>query len=125
MKIKIAKFDKDIEPNVNTATCLEFVLSWGAVSDDTASLLRVHAAAIGVVMDEYNLLPAYKPERDKILIYGYKCLNRLLDQKVQTDEIYAAGGVALSYMLERIPKQEKVKEKEDFFYSQDQESKDT
>lgn len=125
MNIKLAKFDKVVKPNINTASCLEFVLTWGQVSEDTAGLLRVHAGAIGVALDEYQLLPAYKPERDKILNYGFKCLERLLDQGVSTDEIYKAGGQVLQYMLERIPKQKEVEKKESFFSSPKQESKDT
>ena len=124
MKIQIGKFQKDIEPNISIATCLEFVLIWGSASDDSASLLRVHASAIGVALEDYALLPSYKPERDKILVYGYKCLDRLLSQNVSTDEIYSSGAKILSMMLDRILKQKEVKEKEDFFCSPEEEIKD-
>lgn len=125
MKIKLGSFEKEFEPQINIATCLEFVLVWGESSDDSASLLRLHSAALGVALEQFAMLPRYKPETDKIKPYGYKVLDRLVTKNVTSSEIFAAGGVVLQYMMSKIPNQKKVEEKEDFFYSADQEDKDT
>lgn len=117
MEIKLSKFEKKVEYNVDIATALEFVLCWGESSDDTVQLLRINAAAIGVALDSFGILPQFKPEKDKIFVYGRRILERLLEKGVTTQEIYESGSVVLSEMLNHIPKQEKVEEKEDFFCS--------
>ena len=83
-------------------------------------MLRIHSAAIGVALDEFAMLPKYKPESDAIKPYGYKILERLLSKNVTSAEIFAAGGAVLALMMSKIPSQEKVEEKEDFFSSTDQ-----
>ena len=125
MKIELGKFSKDFEPDISIATCLEFVLVWGESSEDSASLLRVHAAALGVALEPFAMLPRYKPESDKIKSYGYKVLERLVSKNVSSGDIFSSGGEVLKYMMTRIPDQKKVEEKEDFFYSPEQEDKDT
>lgn len=121
MKIKLAQFDKEVEYKIDLATALEFVLCWGESSEDTIQLLRLNAAAIGVALDEYAVLPKYRPEKDKIFVYGRKVMERLLEKKVTSQEIYESGSSVLIEMLSHIPKQEKVEEKEDFFCSPEQE----
>lgn len=121
MKIKLSKFEKDVEYNCDLATALEFILCWGESSDDTVQLLRLNAAAIGVALDSFAILPKYRPEKDKIFVYGRKVLERLLEKKVSSQEIYQAGSTILTEMLSHIPQQDKVEEKEDFFYSPEQE----
>lgn len=125
MKLKLNKFEKEFVPEINIATCLEFVLVWGESSDDSAALLRVHSAALGVALEPFAMLPRYKPESDKIKSYGYKVLERLVSKNVSSGEIFEEGGKILKHMMAMIPDQKKVEEKEDFFYSPEQEDKDT
>ena len=120
MNIKLGNFQRDIELNIELATCLEFTLTWSDSVDDPSSLVRINAAALGVVLDEFALLPSYKPERDKILIYGFKVLQRLLEKNVPLADIYSSGTKALSAMAERMPKQESIDDKKDFFHSPEQ-----
>lgn len=117
MKIKLSKFEKDVEIKKDLATFLEFILVWGDSSEDTVSLLRINAAAVGVALDSFAILPKYRPDKDEIKSYGRKVLQRLLEKKVSTEEIYTAGSAILTYMLSNLPSSDKVEEKEDFFYS--------
>ena len=121
MEIKLGKFEKDVKYNCDLATALEFVLCWGESSEDTIQLLRLNAAAIGVALDSFAILPRYRPEKDKIFVYGFKVLERLLEKKVSSQEIYQAGSIVLTEMLKHIPQRDKVEEKEDFFCSPEQE----
>lgn len=122
MNIKLANFDKDIELKADIATCLEFTLVWADAVDDTASLVRINAAAIGVALDSYSILPSYKPERDKILNYGYKVLQRLLEKNVGLQDIYNAGTKILSSMSGKLPQRDEIEDKKDFFHSPKQET---
>tara|TARA_B100000085_G_C18519373_1_gene503052 strand:- start:242 stop:610 length:369 start_codon:yes stop_codon:yes gene_type:complete len=120
MKIKLQKFEKDVEIKTDLATFLEFILVWGESSEDTVSLLRVNSAAIGVALDSFGILPKYRPEKDEIKSYGRKILDRLLQKQVSTEEIYVAGSTILTHMLSKLPSSEEVEQKEDFFCSEDQ-----
>tara|TARA_R100000406_G_scaffold68216_1_gene48610 strand:- start:2571 stop:2939 length:369 start_codon:yes stop_codon:yes gene_type:complete len=122
MKIKIGKFEKDIEPEFELATCLEFTLIWADSIDDSANLIRINAAAIGIALDSYSILPQYKPEKDKILGYGRKILQRLLEKNVTPKDIYSSGTEILTSMSKQLPNQETIDEKKDFFHSPKQET---
>lgn len=122
MKIKLGTFEKDVEPKFDIATCLEFTLTWADAVDDTADLLRINAASIGVALDSFAMLPSYKPEKDKILVYGRKVLERLLDKKVPPNDIYIAGTDILTAMSKQLPSQETIEDKKDFFPSPEQET---
>ena len=103
MKLKLGNFDREIEFKCDLATALEFVLIWSESSDDTVELLRLNAASIGVALDSFSMLPKYKPEKDKISVYGRTVLSRLLESKVSTSQIYESGSKILSAMMEMIP----------------------
>jgi len=117
IKITLGNYQKDVEKPTDLATCLEFTLSWGEASDNNVDLLRVCSAALGVALDKEALLPKYRPERDKINIYGRKVLGRLLDQKVSSSDIFQSGSAVLQAMAAAIPQKEEVEEKKDFFHS--------
>lgn len=120
MNIKLGNFEKEIDFAPDLATCLEFIILWGESSEDTVQLLRLNSAAVGVALDHLAILPKYRPERDKIHVYGRVILQRLLEKNVPSEDIYKAGSQVLTKMLSCIPSQDKVEEKEDFFCSPDQ-----
>ena len=122
MRIKLGSFDKDVELKNDLATSLEFALIWGDAVDDSSELVRINAAAIGVALDSFALLPAYKPERDKILVYGRKVLSRLLEKNVPVEHIYSEGTKILTAMSALLPKRQHIEEKKDFFHSPEQET---
>jgi len=117
IKIKLSKFERDVELKKDLATFLEFILVWGDSSEDTVSLLRINSAAVGVALESFGILPKYRPDKDEIKSYGRKVLERLLEKNVSTEEIYQAGSAVLTYMLKQLPSSDQVEEKEDFFYS--------
>ena len=117
IKIKLSKFEKDVEIKKDLATFLEFILVWGDCAEDTVSLLRINSAAVGVALDSFGVLPKYRPDKDEIKSYGRKVLERLLEKNVSTEEIYTSGSAVLTHMLSQLPSVDKVEEKEDFFYS--------
>mgnify|MGYP003150375864 CR=1 FL=1 len=121
MNIKLGKLQREITPTFDLATCLEFSLVWADTVDDSSLLVRINAAAIGVALDSLSILPAYRPERDKILVYGRKVLARLLEKKVPVQEIYSEGTKILTAMSDRLPKRENIDEQKDFFPSPEQE----
>ena len=122
MKIKLGNFNKEIEPKFNIATSLECTLVWSDSIDDSASMIRINAAACGIALDSFALLPSYKPEKDKILSYGFKILQRLLEKNVPVEEIYQSGTIILSTMSESLPKRQNIDDKKDFFLSPDKET---
>ena len=117
IKIKLSKFERDVELKKDLATFLEFILVWGDSSEDTVSLLRINSAAVGVALESFGILPKYRPDKDEIKSYGRKVLERLLEKNVSTEEIYQAGSAVLTRMLKQLPSSDQVEEKEDFFYS--------
>ena len=120
MNIRIGNFNRDIPEKFPLATSLEFSLLWADSIDDSSHLVRINAAAIGVALDSTNLLPAYRPERDKILVYGRKILERLLEKNVPVEDIYREGTKILTAMSSSLPQREAVDEKKDFFPSAEQ-----
>lgn len=122
IKIQLGEYRKEIEKIDDLATCLEFTLTWGESSDDNVDLLRVCSAAIGVALDKEALLPKYRPERDKIISYGRKVLERLLLKNIPMNDIYGSGTAILKSMANSIPQKKEVEEKEDFFHSPGEDS---
>lgn len=117
IEVKLGKFEKQIPIVADLATCLEFSLVWGDVSEDPAGLIRMCAAAIGVCLDSESMLPKYRPERTTILTYGRKVLERLLEKNVPVQDIYHTGSQVLVAMSEKVPSMQDVEEKKDFFHS--------
>lgn len=122
MELCIGKFKREIKQEYSLATALEFSLVWADSVDDSSQLVRINAAAIGVALDSTNMLPAYRPNRDKILVYGRKILERLLEKNVPLDDIYREGTKILSAMSAKLPQQGAIDEQKDFFPSADQET---
>lgn len=117
IEIKLGDYSKSIPKPTDLATCLEFTLSWGEASDDNVDLLRVCAASIGVALDKENLFPRYRPDKEKISVYGRKVLERLLLKNISMNDIYSSGTIVLTAMAEALPKNKEVEEKKDFFHS--------
>ena len=117
IEIKLGKFQKQIPISADLATCLEFTLVWGDVAEDPASLVRMCSAAIGVCLDAEAMLPKYRADRDSILKYGRKVLERLLEKNVPVQDIYNSGSKVLIAMSEKVPSQKSVEDKKDFFHS--------
>lgn len=122
VQITLGDYEKEVELSTDLATCLEYTLAWGSAADDNVDLIRVSAAAIGVALDKEALLPKYRPEKDKILAYGRKVLERLLLKTVPMNDIFTAGSTILSAMSKAIPQQKEVEEKKDFFHSAGEET---
>ncbi len=122
IKIKLGDFQREVPKIDDLATCLEFTLTWGDATDDNVDLLRVCSAAIGVGLDKEALLPKYRPNRDKIYVYGRKVLERLLVKEIPMNDIYTAGTNVLKSMAESIPQKKEVDEKMDFFHSPEEDS---
>ena len=115
MKILLGQYEQDIDVKFDIATALEFTLIWADSIEDSSSLVRINAAALGIALSSTALLPSYKPERDKILSYGFKILQRLLEKNVPIDDIYSSGTKVLTAMSESLPRRDNVEKKKDFF----------
>lgn len=113
--IKLGKYEKQIPLVADLATCLEYTLVWADVSDNPAGLIRMCSAAIGVCLDSETMLPKYRADRDSILKYGRKVLSRLLEKNVPVQDIYTSGSAILVAMSEKVPNNQTVEEKKDFF----------
>ena len=119
--IELGSYKKEVAEPTDLATCLEFTLTWGESAENNVDLLRVCSAAVGVALDKEALLPKYRPDRDKISLYGRKVLARLLEKGVASSEIYKAGSEVLQVMAQRIPQKKEVDDKQDFFHSAEEE----
>lgn len=117
MKIKCLGKPRQATIPQSLATCLEVTLVWGACSDDTPSLLRLCSAAIGICTDSLAILPSYKPDKDKILSYGYKVLEKLLELGVDASLIFEDGTKLLTEMAKKLPQKKQVEESKDFLAS--------
>lgn len=117
IEIKLGNYHKEVAEPTDLATCLEFSLVWGDVSEDPAGLIRMCAGAIGVALDKEAMLPKYRPDKTSILSYGRKVLERLLEKNVPLQDIYDSGSNILVLMTKKIPTQKEVEEKKDFFHS--------
>lgn len=121
INIKLGDYSKESELATDIATCLEFTLVWGDVSEDPAALVRMCAAGIGVFLDSESMLPKYRPDNTKILSYGRKVLERLLEKQVPVQDIYDSGSAILIAMSNKIPSMKAVEDKQDFFHSAEEE----
>jgi len=117
MKITLAKFEGEAKLPESLATCLEYALLWAEEENNSADLLRLCAAAIGVGLDHLAMLPKYKPQKQKIPEYGYIVLERLLNQNVRPPEIFNAGTQILTSMAKRIPSSEASEDAKNFLAS--------
>jgi hypothetical protein len=120
IEIKLGDYQKSIDAQIDLATCLEFTLSWGECSDDSVDLLRVCSAGIGVALDKESLFPKYRPEKEKITVYGRRVLERLLLKNIPMNDIYSSGTIILKSMAEALPHKKEVEDKKDFFPSQEE-----
>jgi hypothetical protein len=118
--IKLGKIDKEVAVPSDLATNLEFTIMWSHASEDPTKLLRLCCASIGVALHSLNLLPAYRPDADSILVYGRKILGRLLEKNVNASEIYNCGSAILASMASSLPEEKEVKSKMDFFPSSEE-----
>ena len=117
--MKINVYGKDLEAQLpkSLATCLELSLVWGNVSDDHAQLCRLCAAVIGICTDHLAILPHYNPQRDRILNYGHKVLDRLLEKNSDVSLMFSDGTKLLTAITQKVPKQKEVNETKDFLAS--------
>ena len=121
IEIKLGKYTKNVLLNADLATCLEFTLVWADLADNPAGLVRMCSAAIGVILDADSMLPKYRADKDSILKYGRKVLERLLEKNVPVQDIYNSGSAVLIAMSEKVPNQQVVEDTKDFFPSQEEE----
>jgi len=106
----LGKFGQvSLESPQSLAVCFEVVAVWSG-NPDQATLGRLCSAAIGLSTESSPILPSYRPERDKLLEYGYRCLERLLERGVTVGQIYEVGLIALMKCTEKLPKEEEVEE---------------
>jgi len=111
---KLGKFGMvSIESPKSLAICFEVVAIWSS-NPDQATLGRLCAGAIGLSTESNPILPSYRPERDKLLEYGYRCLERLLERGVTVGQIYEVGLIALMKCTEKLPNEEEVEKIENF-----------
>lgn len=103
----------DFQKPQSLAIGFEIVTLW-AGHKDQATLARLCAAAVGVCSDHAQILPAYNPMREKIIDYGFRILDRLLQAGVSGVEIFEHGTVCLAMLAESLPSQEEVDEAVNF-----------
>ena len=95
------------------AIAFEFVTSW-AGEENTSTVCRLCAGAIGIYLEGYKRLPKYRPMKESPAEYGYRCLEKMLAAGVLPKYIYQEGGKALTQMTTLIPTDEEVTETENF-----------
>lgn len=95
------------------AVAFEIVTLW-AGHKDQATLSRLCAAAIGVCVDHEGKLPAYNPSREKVIDYGFRILERLLEANVNGVQIFEHGTVCLTLLAQNLPTEEQVEETVNF-----------
>ena len=120
MKINIKKLGGEIDlSSPSLATCFEFVSLWSAETDN-AMLARLCAGSIGVCIDHTARLPKYRPNKYRASDFGHLCLDRLLGQGVTASVIYEEGIKCLSFMSTKIPTEQEVDERANFFSTREQ-----
>jgi hypothetical protein len=108
---KLGKHEGKIPSSI--ATCLDFVSIWGS-DPNRAQLGRLCAAAIAVSVDHKRILPAYPVSSGDPIAYGYKILDRLMDNGVTPARVYEMGSSLLIEMMKVIPSEKEVEEKANF-----------
>lgn len=79
-----------------------------------AQLGRVCACAIAVGIDHTKRLPAYPVAEGDPIKFGFKVMERLLDNGVSISDIYDYGSKILVMMFEALPKEEQIEEQANF-----------
>lgn len=114
MHLKLSQWG-DIAPDKpRLATAFEFVSLWAQAENDIAALGRLCAGAIGVCIDKHHKLPAYKPQIMTPNEYGYKCLDRLLENGFDSKAIYEEGTKALTFLAEVLPRNKEIEQAQNF-----------
>ena len=108
-----------IQPR-SLAIGFEIVTLW-AGHKDQATLSRICAAAIGVCVDHEGKLPAYNPNREKIIDYGFRILDRLLEAGVNGVQIFEQGTVCLTLLAQNLPSEEDVNQAVNFTTAKEEE----
>lgn len=108
---KLGKHEGKIPSSI--ATCLDFVSIWGS-DPNRAQLGRLCAAAIAVSVDHARILPAYPVASGDPIAYGYKILERLLENGVTPARVYEMGSSLLVEMIKVIPSEKEVEDKANF-----------
>jgi len=108
---KLGKHEGKIPSSI--ATCLDFVSIWGS-EPNRAQLGRLCAAAIAVSVDHARILPAYPVSSGDPIAFGYKILDRLLDNGVTPAQVYEMGSAQLIEMMRVIPSEDKVEDRANF-----------
>ena len=119
--IRLQNKDISVKKPDSLALLFEFAIAW-SLSEDAITNARLCAGAIGIYTDHHALLPRYKPFKETPVSYGYKCLESLLNLKVQGSEVYDVGTKLLSDMASSLPRNEVIEEKKDFFPSTNSEN---
>ena len=115
-KIKLDSKEFIVQKPESIAICFEFVIAW-STSESPVINARLCAGAIGIYLDKHAFLPKYKPLKESPTIYGYKCLERLLNLKIAGSIVYEVGSKLLTDMASSLPTDQGVEEKQDFFPS--------
>ena len=114
MEIDLKKLGQHTTQTPNSlALCLDFISIWGS-DPNRAQLGRLCAAAIGVCVDHAKCLPAYKTATGDPINYGFKIMDRLLQNNVSPGYVYEIGSKLLTEMMEKIPTDREVEETANF-----------
>jgi len=108
----------EITPPKSLAISFEIISVWSS-NPDQATLGRLCASAIGICTESKPFLPSYRPERDKILDYGFRCLERLLEKGITASQIYNVGLECLMLCSDKLPNEEEITDIENFSSSRD------
>ena len=101
--------EMELKPSQSLAVCFEFSAIW-ASDHDEALLARLCSAALGVSLDHLARYPRYNPLRDRPLEYGFKMMDRLLEDGWTPSQIYQGGSQSLFLMSQKLPSSEEVDE---------------
>lgn len=119
MKKQLGKIGEiHVEPPSSLAICFEIISVWSS-NPDHATLGRLCACAIGICTESKPFLPSYRPERDKLLEYGFRVLERLLERGVTASQIYNVGLECLMLCSAKLPSEEEITNIENFSSSRD------
>jgi len=114
MKVDLKKLgEHEVVLPKSIAVCLDFVSIWGS-EPNRAQLGRLCAAAIAVGVDHSKCLPAYPVASGDPIVFGFKCLDRLLDAGLTPGSIYEQGSAVLVEMMKVIPTEQEVEDTANF-----------
>lgn len=114
MEIDLKKLGKHkvILPK-SLAVMVDLTSIWGSELN-RAQLGRLCSCAIAVGIDHSKRLPAYPVAEGDPIKFGFKIMERLLDNGVLPGEIYEIGSQILVMMFQALPKEEAVEEQTNF-----------